>query len=245
CVTAVGGGVVGDLAGFVAASYMRGVEFYNLPTTTLAQVDSSIGGKVAINFEGVKNIIGAFYQPKCVLIDPDTLTTQTHRELVNGLAEALKAGLIGDAELFDIFESGQALERLDEVIYRSLIVKKSVVEQDERESGVRKTLNFGHTIGHGIESAVGLGTLLHGECVGLGMLPMCGTEELRRRVGKTLSFYGLPTSAAYDPARAFAALCHDKKGSGQNTTIVRVYTPGQAVLETVKTASLHAMLQPQ
>lgn len=242
CVAALGGGVVGDLAGFAASAYMRGIAFYNLPTTTLSQVDSSIGGKVAIDFEGVKNIVGAFYQPQRVLIDPDTLVTQDRRQLVNGLAEAMKAGLIGDEVLFHIFEQEDALEKLDEVIWRSLVVKKYVVEKDEKESGLRKTLNFGHTLGHGIESAVGLGSLLHGECVGMGMLPMCESEVLRGRVKATLEKYGLPTSAVYDKDAAFCAVQHDKKGGGDTTTVVKVAVPGQAKLVKVPTASLAQLL---
>ena len=241
CVAALGGGVVGDLAGFAASAYMRGIDFYNIPTTTLSQVDSSIGGKVAIDFEGVKNIVGAFYQPKRVLVDPDVLVTQSPRQLANGLAEAMKTGLIADEVLFHIFEKENALDKLDEVIWRSLVVKKYVVEKDEKESGLRKTLNFGHTLGHGIESAVGLGELLHGECVGIGMLPMCG-EGLRDRVKATLEKYGLPTGAEYDKKAAFEAVRHDKKGGGENTTVVRVDIPGQAYLAVVPTASLKALL---
>lgn len=241
CVVALGGGVMGDLAGFVAASYMRGVDFYNIPTTTLSQVDSSIGGKVAINFEGVKNSIGAFYQPRRVLIDPDTLKTQNHRQLVNGLAEAIKAGLIHDATLFALFEEEDALAKLDEVIWRSLLVKQYVVEHDEKEADLRKTLNFGHTLGHGIESAVGLGTLLHGECVGLGMLAIT-KEPLRSRCAAVLEKYGLPTSAEYEKELAFAAVCHDKKGDGETTIVVKVNEPGHCTLEAVPTASLKALL---
>lgn len=241
CVAALGGGVMGDLAGFVAASYMRGVDFYNIPTTTLSQVDSSIGGKVAINFEGVKNSIGAFYQPKRVLIDPDTLQTQNRRQLVNGLAEAIKAGLIRDAALFELFEQQDALAQLDEVIWRSLLVKQYVVEHDEKEEDLRKTLNFGHTLGHGIESAVGLGSLLHGECVGLGMLAIA-EEPLRGRIAAVLEKYGLPTTAEYEKETAFSAVCHDKKGNGETTAIVKVRAPGRCTLETVPTADLKAML---
>lgn len=241
CVVALGGGVMGDLAGFVAASYMRGVDFYNIPTTTLSQVDSSIGGKVAINFEDVKNSIGAFYQPKRVLIDPETLKTQNRRQLVNGLAEAIKTGLIHDAGLFEMFEQEDALAKLGEVIWRSLLVKQYVVENDEKEADLRKTLNFGHTLGHGIESAVGLGTLLHGECVGLGMLAI--TEEpLRSRIAKVLQKYGLPTTVDYDKEHAYAAVCHDKKGNGETTTVVKVTQPGSCTLEVVPTASLKNLL---
>ena len=173
CVVAVGGGVVGDLAGFAASAYMRGIDFYNIPTTLLSQIDSSIGGKTAVNLGGVKNIVGAFYQPKRVLIDPDLLKTLPQRQISNGLAEAVKMALTSDAVLFDIFENGDIESNLDEIILRSLNIKKSVVEQDEKEAGLRKILNFGHTVGHGIESSADLHALYHGECVALGMLPMC------------------------------------------------------------------------
>ncbi|MEG2814504.1 MAG: 3-dehydroquinate synthase family protein, partial [Oscillospiraceae bacterium] len=150
-IIAVGGGVIGDLSGFVASSYMRGIDFCNIPTTSLSQIDSSIGGKVGINLNGVKNIIGAFYQPKVVIIDSNTLLTLTKRHFNNGLVEAIKAGLIYDAELFEMFEKSDIISHIDEIIYRSLLVKKQVVEQDEKEQNIRKILNFGHTIGHAIE----------------------------------------------------------------------------------------------
>ena len=150
CVVAVGGGVVGDLSGFAASSYMRGVDFYNIPTTLLSQIDSSIGGKTAVNLDGVKNMIGSFYQPRKVLIDPELLNTLPERQISNGLAEAVKMALTSDGELFDIFESRDIKNNLDEIIIRSLNIKKNIVEQDEKESGLRKILNFGHTIGHGI-----------------------------------------------------------------------------------------------
>ena len=181
CVVAVGGGVVGDLSGFAAASYMRGIDFYNIPTTVLSEVDSSIGGKVAVNLDNVKNIVGAFYQPQKVVIDPDTLKTLPKRQIANGLAEAVKMGLTSDKELFNIFEKGSVDESLEEIIERSLLVKKKVVEQDEKETGLRKILNFGHTVGHGIESEAELSGLYHGECVALGMLPMCG-DAVRERL---------------------------------------------------------------
>ncbi|MEE1319023.1 MAG: 3-dehydroquinate synthase family protein, partial [Ruminococcus sp.] len=162
CVVAVGGGVVGDLSGYAAASYMRGIDFYNIPTTFLSQIDSSIGGKTAINLGNVKNIVGAFYQPKKVLIDPDVLSTLPERQISNGLAEAVKMALTSDSELFDIFEKEDIKEKIEKIIIRSLNIKKNVVEQDEKESGLRKILNFGHTIGHGIETS---SELYHGECV--------------------------------------------------------------------------------
>ena len=242
CVVAVGGGVIGDLAGFVAASYMRGVAFYNIPTTTLSQVDSSIGGKVAIDFNGVKNVVGAFYMPKAVIIDIEVLKTQTERQFVNGFAEAIKAGLIYDENLFEIFEKGNAYDEIEKVILLSLNVKKQVVEQDEKETGIRKILNFGHTLGHGVESAVGLGELLHGECVGIGMLLITDNEEIKNRIKSTLIKYSLPTTANYDKEKAYEAVCHDKKANGENTTVIKVNKIGSAVEQIVKTKSLKDLL---
>ena len=220
CVVAVGGGVVGDLAGFVASTFMRGIDFYNIPTTVLSQVDSSIGGKVAVNFGGVKNVVGAFYQPKAVLIDPDVLSTLPKRQIANGLAEALKMAMTSDVELFEIFERGEALEKIDAVIERSLRIKKSVVEQDEKESGLRRILNFGHTLGHGIEAA-SEGKLYHGECVALGMTPMCA-PDVRARLIAVLQTLELPTQAEGDIETILSFTNHDKKceGSAINTVFV-------------------------
>ena len=180
CVVAVGGGVVGDLSGFAASAYMRGIDFYNIPTTLLSQIDSSIGGKTAINFGGVKNIVGAFYQPKKVLIDPELLKTLPKRQISNGLAEAVKMAMTSDRVLFELFENEDIQSHIDDIIIRSLNIKKIVVEQDEKEAGLRKILNFGHTIGHGIESSGNMSELYHGECVALGLIPMCA-EAIRPR----------------------------------------------------------------
>ena len=226
CVVAVGGGVVGDLAGFAASAYMRGIDFYNIPTTLLSQIDSSIGGKTAINFGGVKNIVGAFYQPKKVLIDPDLLKTLPPRQISNGLAEAVKVALTSDEVLFGIFEREDIQSHLDEIIVRSLMVKKDVVEQDEREAGLRKILNFGHTVGHGIESSGGMAELYHGECVALGMLPMCG-EEIRPRVIQVLKRCGLYRVMAYDWDKIAEAAFHDKKADGATVTVTTVSEIGR------------------
>lgn len=243
CVVALGGGVMGDLAGFAAACYMRGVDFYNIPTTALAQIDSSIGGKVAINFEGVKNVVGAFYQPRRVLIDPALLDTLPPRQFANGMAEALKAGMVGDEPLLALLERGGTRDHLEEILLRSLRFKQRIVELDEKESGPRKLLNFGHTIGHGIESVYGLGGLLHGECVALGMLPMCTSPALRARLEAALQKNGLPTRAAFDPAAVYAELCHDKKAAAGRVTIVTAARAGAAQLETVPLEHLRALLE--
>ena len=232
CVVAVGGGVVGDLSGFVAASFMRGIDFYNLPTTLLSQIDSSIGGKVAINLDGIKNIVGAFYQPKKVLIDPDLLKTLSSRQIANGLAEAIKMSLTSDKELFELFENKDIEANLDEIIIRSLQIKKAVAEQDEKEAGLRKILNFGHTIGHGIESSEGMSELYHGECVALGMLPMCG-EEIRPRVLAVLKKCSLYRELEYDWDKITDAAFHDKKADGNKVTVTLVNEAGNFELKTM------------
>ncbi|MBQ7295081.1 MAG: 3-dehydroquinate synthase [Clostridia bacterium] len=218
-VIAVGGGVTGDMAGFAAATYMRGIAFYNIPTTLLSQVDSSIGGKTAIDLGKIKNIIGAFYQPKKVIIDPDVLGTLPIRQIKNGLAESIKMGATFDKALFEIFLKEDYMEHIEEIIERSLKVKRYVVQQDEKEMGLRKVLNFGHTIGHGIEATVEYEELYHGECVALGMIPMCG-EKVRDSMLKALKTVGLPTSYEYDKAKVYEALCHDKKSQGKSITAV-------------------------
>lgn len=232
CVVAVGGGVVGDLSGFAASAYMRGIDFYNIPTTLLSQIDSSIGGKTAINFGGVKNIVGAFYQPKKVLIDPEVLKTLPPRQIANGLAEAIKMSLTSDKELFELFENRDVEPNLDEIIIRSLNIKKSVVELDEKENGIRKILNFGHTIGHGIESSEGMSELYHGECVALGMIPMCG-EKIRPRVIAVLKKCNLYRELDYDWDKITDAAFHDKKADGDKVTVTLVNEAGKFELKTM------------
>ena len=237
CVVAVGGGVVGDLAGFAAATYMRGVDFYNIPTTLLSQIDSSIGGKTAINFGGVKNIVGAFYQPKKVLIDPDLLKTLPDRQIANGLAEAIKMALTCDATLFSLFENENVAENLDTVILRSLQVKKSVVEQDEKEAGLRKVLNFGHTVGHGIEIST---DLYHGECVALGMLPLCA-PSIRPRVTAVLKKCHLYRAIACDWDAVTQAAFHDKKADGDTVTVITVSEIGRFHMQDMPCADVMEM----
>lgn len=207
CVVAVGGGVVGDLAGFAASMYMRGIDFCNVPTTLLSQLDSSVGGKTAVNFNGLKNIAGAFYRPKAVVIDPEVLETLEKRQYASGLAEAVKMAVTCSSSLFDKIADGSC--DVTEIITESLKIKISVVEKDEKESGLRRVLNFGHTIGHGIEAQ---GKFLHGECVALGML--CAAKEpLRSKLASVLCKYGLPTQADFDEDKVIEAIAHDKKGT--------------------------------
>ena len=218
-VIAVGGGVVGDMSGFAAATYMRGIDFYNIPTTVLSQVDSSIGGKTAIDLNGVKNIIGAFYQPKNVIIDPDVLATLSERLIRNGLAESLKMGMNFNKELFEMFRNESYLDNIDKIIELSLLIKKRVVEEDEKEAGLRKSLNFGHTIGHGIETTLN-GELFHGECVALGIIPMCG-DKIKNDVIAVIKNIGLPTEYVFDRERVEEIISHDKKSGGEKITVVK------------------------
>ena len=239
-VVAVGGGVVGDLAGFVSACYMRGVDFYNIPTTLLSQVDSSIGGKTAVNLEGVKNIIGAFYQPKKVLIDSDLLKTLPKRQFANGLAEAIKVSLTSDKELFELLETKNIEENIDEIIIHALEVKRKVVIEDEKEQGLRKILNFGHTIGHGIESQENLTNLYHGECVALGMLPMC-SEKVRERLLKVLEKANLPTTIEINMETVLKAIMHDKKADGDKISVTVVNEVGEFEIKTVTHSELEKL----
>ena len=231
-VVAVGGGVVGDMAGFAAATFMRGIRFFNIPTTLLSQVDSSIGGKTAIDFAGVKNIVGSFHFPSKVLIDPETLSSLPLRQLHNGLAEAIKMGATGDAELFVIIERSTDLHHdLPEIIRRSLKYKKSVVDADPRESGLRRVLNFGHTVGHAIE-ACSCGQYLHGEAVSLGMLYFA-EGSARNRIINVLKRYDLPVSHNIPAQTLLDFISHDKKASGDKITVVKVAEIGSFAFETI------------
>lgn len=224
CVVAVGGGVVGDLSGFVASSFMRGVDFYNIPTTVLSQVDSSVGGKVAIDFEGYKNLVGAFYPPKAVVIDCNTLETLNKRQISNGLAESVKMAMTCDKELFEYFEKDQL--DFEYIIEKSLMIKRFVVQEDEKETGLRKILNFGHTLAHAIETNSDFKDIYHGEAVALGMIPMC-SEEVRPRLIKVLEGLNLPTEFDFNNPKIFGAVFHDKKADGKDVTVVYVEEIGK------------------
>ena len=227
CVVAVGGGVVGDLAGFAASCFMRGIDFYNVPTTLLSQVDSSVGGKTAVDFCGIKNIIGAFYQPKGVLIDPAVLATLEDRQFAAGCSEMIKMAATFDKDLFEKIEEGAIKTDLEDTIAKVLKIKASVVEADEKEAGLRKVLNFGHTLGHGIESVT---NLYHGECVALGMLAMIDDTN-RARLSKVLEDHNLPIKCDTDVEAVVAAAIHDKKSEGETVSIIKVDEIGTYKIE--------------
>ena len=243
CVLAVGGGVVGDLAGFAAATFMRGIDFYNIPTTLLSQVDSSIGGKTAINLGGVKNIVGAFHQPRGVLIDLDTLKTLDRRQISNGLAEAIKMSLTSDADLFKFLEENEITEEnIERVVVDSLKIKKFVVENDERESGLRKILNFGHTFGHAVEAEEEMRGFYHGECVAIGMLPV-SSQYVRNRLIPVLKKASLPTEYGGDVEAALTFISHDKKCDGRAVSVIFVDTPGTFRTEKMSTADFASLVR--
>ena len=240
-VIALGGGVTGDIAGFAAATYMRGIDFINLPTTVLAQVDSSVGGKTAIDLGPIKNIVGAFWQPKTVLIDPNVLETLDSRQIHAGLVEALKMGLLFDENLVADFEQ----EQLDfvKIIARSIDLKRIVVEQDEKESNLRKSLNFGHTIGHGIEGSFENHDYLHGECVAIGMLYFLTDPSLRHRVLAILDRLEVPQIDHFDIAKASALIRNDKKGNEAGIDCVFVDKPGHFYFQTLSPEQIDTLLK--
>lgn len=223
---ALGGGVIGDITGFAAATYLRGISFVQVPTSLLAQVDSSVGGKTGINHEKGKNLIGAFHQPRIVLIDANTLDTLPDREFISGLAEIVKYGIVYDKNFFDFISgnAGKLLERdkdcLMSVVRRSCEIKASVVTKDERECGVRATLNFGHTIGHAVESLTEYKTYLHGEAISIGMVQAARISEKMgysdnadtEQIVSLLEKLRLPVDLPPFSASSYVdAILHDKK----------------------------------
>ena len=228
----LGGGVPGDLGGFAAATFLRGIDFIQVPTSLLAQIDSSVGGKVAIDLPSGKNLAGSFYQPKAVFIDPDLLKTLPLRFLHDGLAEAIKYGCIRDAGLFAqiaaVKSDQELLEQADIIIETCCNIKARIVEKDEFDTGERMLLNFGHTIGHAIEKCCGFTTYTHGEGVGIGMgqttrqpvtlgLTAAGTAEALSRV---LKKFALPVTAVFDAQEILQAMALDKKKSGKKINLV-------------------------
>jgi 3-dehydroquinate synthase len=244
-VIALGGGVVGDMAGFAAACYQRGIDFYQVPTTLLSQVDSSVGGKTAVNHPGGKNLIGAFYQPRCVIADTEVLKTLPDRELRAGLAEVIKYGLIRDPAFFAWLEANMTKlitrdsQALTYAIKRSCEVKAEVVGIDERENGLRAILNLGHTFGHAIENALGYGEWLHGEAVAAGMvlaaemsarLGWLSNDDLQRTIN-LLQRSGLPIKApAIGVDKAIELMGMDKKVLAGRLRLVLLKKLGEAVI---------------
>ncbi|HWX56651.1 MAG TPA: 3-dehydroquinate synthase [Verrucomicrobiae bacterium] len=258
-VVAFGGGVVGDSAGFLASIFLRGIPVVQIPTTVLAQVDASIGGKTGVNLRSGKNLIGAFHQPRAVLVDPEVLSTLDAREFRAGLFESLKCGIIRDRELFDFMERnvGKVLGRdrkaVDKVIAGAVRVKATVVSHDEKESGLRRILNFGHTIGHALESATGYSHFLHGEAVAWGMIAatdiacdVCAcTPETAARIEAAVAAYGELPPVRVSTSDVISRLSADKKTIAGAVhfvlpqTIGKVKITSKVPVETIESAVEH------
>jgi 3-dehydroquinate synthase len=246
-IVALGGGVVGDMAGFAAASYMRGIRFIQAPTTLLAQVDASVGGKTGVNHARGKNLIGAFHQPAAVIIDSDTLSTLPEREYAAGLAEVVKYGAIGDSGFFDWLWSqasgivGREADAVAHLVGESVRNKAAIVARDEKEAGIRALLNFGHTFGHALESESGYRRFLHGEAVSIGMVTAAGLSEQRglcragtaSRLASLLTRFGLPVGIPPDlSVQSLAdAMQLDKKAVASGLRLVLLEDIGRAVLD--------------
>ena len=253
-VVALGGGVVGDLAGFAAATVLRGVDFVQIPTTLLAQVDSSVGGKVAIDLQAGKNLAGAFWQPKLVLMDPDTLDTLDDRTFADGMAEVLKYGCIFDRAFFDLLAGrpsrGALMADIESILYTCCDLKRSVVVRDERDTGERMLLNFGHTLGHAYELAGHYETWTHGQAVAAGMVlaARLGAElgvtpaEVPGQVEAAVAALGLPTRIDCTHADYAAAIGLDKKGAGEDITLILLEALGRAIPHKMPKAELLKLL---
>ena len=254
-VAALGGGVVGDLAGFAAATVLRGVDFVQIPTTLLSQVDSSVGGKVAVDLAHGKNLAGAFWQPRLVLMDPEALNTLPDQTFADGMAEVVKYGCIKDAAFFDFLADrpsrGASMEEIEHILYTCCEIKRNVVQQDERDTGARMLLNFGHTLGHAYELAGRYETWTHGQAVAAGM---CAAARLGVRLGVTpaeaparleqvLSALGLPTAIPCAAADYAAAVGLDKKGAGADISVILLEALGRAVPHKMPKAELLALLE--
>lgn len=251
-IIAFGGGVLGDTAGFAAATYMRGIDFIQIPTTLLAQVDASIGGKVGINHSLGKNLIGAFHQPKIVLIDINLLHTLSHRELNNGLAEVIKYSMIKDADLFNYIEENTfnlrdiSEEIMETIVYKCAEIKADIVMADEREADIRRILNFGHTVGHAIEAAYHYSGLKHGEAISLGMVVATYISLNRglvapsvlERLKNLLNVFALPIENdnrlfEFDLHKIIDLIMHDKKVKAGDIFMVLSKGIGSAIIEKV------------
>lgn len=254
-VVALGGGVVGDLAGFAAATILRGVDYVQIPTTLLAQVDSSVGGKVAVDLKAGKNLAGAFWQPKLVLMDPRCLETLSDRIFDDGMAEVLKYGCIRDGELFDMLIScgGRAgvMAHIEQVLFTCCAIKSEVVLEDERDTGARMVLNFGHTLGHAYERAYHYETYTHGQAVAAGM---CRAAELGVKLGvtpsglpeeirKAVRLYDLPDAIPCKREEYADAIGLDKKGAGSHITVVLLERLGSAKLVRLEKSELLTLIE--
>ena len=249
-IVALGGGVCGDMAGFAAASYLRGIDFIQVPTSLLAQVDSSVGGKTGVDLPQGKNLVGAFHQPIAVLIDPDTLNTLPDKYIADGMGEVIKYGCIKDAAFFDFLETENALEHIEDVIETCVSIKRDVVSRDEKEAGERMLLNFGHTLGHAIEKIYHFKGITHGMAVAVGMVLMAQAGERHGitaagtadRIIHLCEKYQLPTSDHASAAQMAEAAKGDKKTAGSGISLVLLNKIGVSFIQKLPLDELEAFI---
>ncbi len=233
----IGGGMIGDLAGFCASLYLRGIQYIQIPTTLLAQIDASVGGKTAINAPIMKNAIGLIKQPSLVLIDPLTLQTLPKRQLNSGIAEMIKYGLIASKTIFEKLQAPLTLSAFSPLIHECIKIKARIIEQDEQDLGLRQLLNYGHTIGHALEQYSQY-KLLHGEAIAIGMLLMAKEKPYYKTLRNLLRKYNLPTTYDYDPHKLLKYIQTDKKHYGSKLNIVLVNDIGKSYIKKVDSSDI-------
>lgn len=247
-IVALGGGVTGDMAGFAAATYLRGIDFVQIPTSLLAQVDSSVGGKTGVDISAGKNLVGAFWQPILVVIDPLALNTLPEKFFKDGMGEVVKYGCIKSYKLFELLENSNPKENIEQIITECISIKRDVVEEDERESGVRMHLNFGHTLGHSLEKLYGFTQLTHGEAVAIGMAIITKASEANgltakgvyNRIVDLLEKLGLPYTDNYSIEEIIKNCSNDKKSAGTYINLVLIEDIGEAYVKKIEKTDLNS-----
>ena len=247
-IIALGGGVTGDITGFAAATFLRGVSLCQIPTTLLAQVDSSVGGKTGVDLPEGKNLVGAFYQPRLVLIDPAVLDTLSDEIFADGMAEVVKYGYIANPAILEMVARPDYKEQIEEIIYECVKIKRDVVTIDEHDTGLRMILNFGHTIGHAVEKLGNYVDLTHGQAVAIGMVAamrlstLLGNEDLSAPLKELLAKLGLPSALRYGREAVYTALLSDKKKFGGTINLILVREPGRAEITPIGSDMMHELI---
>ena len=250
-VIALGGGVIGDMAGFAAATYLRGIPVCQIPTTLLAQVDSSVGGKTGVDLPQGKNLVGAFYQPQLVLIDTDILSSLPDRIFHDGMAEVIKYGCIVNPDILDLIARPDYRDHMERIVYECVRIKRDIVQQDEHDTGLRMILNFGHTIGHAAEKVGHFTELSHGQAVAIGMVQaarigaLLGEDDLTEQITALCRAHDLPTVLPYPTEDIYQALLHDKKRAADAIHFILVHPMGTAVIHKLPLDQLHTLLTAQ
>ena len=250
-IIALGGGVVGDITGFTAATYLRGVHVCQIPTTLLAQVDSSVGGKTGVDLPQGKNLVGAFYQPELVMIDTNILSSLPQRIFNDGMGEVIKYGCISNPNILDMIAQPDFKNNMEQIVYECVHIKRDIVQQDEHDTGLRMILNFGHTIGHAAEKVGNFTALSHGQAVAIGMVATAklgaklGEVNLTEQITAICKAHDLPTELPYPMEEIYHALLHDKKRMADTMNFILVHPMGNAVIHKIPLNQLHTLLTAQ